>query len=316
MKLRGIDFGKVLGASGVQGFFGEGYSYHRLLRSFGLRFKLMTFVAKTTTLRPQRGNLPLQADGMTPKNWLPKCVIVKPCKGVVLNAIGLSGPGAKALFENERWQTRKEPFLISFMSVASSREERCQELIEFTALFRKNLPGFRAPVGLQINFSCPNVGLDPTQLTEEVLRALHIAGMLGIPLMPKFSVALPVEAAVKIAEHPCCDALCISNTVPWGQLSDEIDWKGLFGTDESPLKEFGGGGISGKPLLPLVEKWVRDARSLGLTKPINAGGGILSFPDAQQLFKAGANSIFIGSMALLRGWRVQRTTRAIHRRYS
>ena len=52
MKLRGIEFGSVIGASGIQGFFGEGYPYHRypkLLFPRSFKFDGMTFTAKTTS---------------------------------------------------------------------------------------------------------------------------------------------------------------------------------------------------------------------------------------------------------------------------
>ena len=45
MKLKGIPFGNVFGASGVQGFFGEGYWFHPYLKPFGLDFGDATFVA-------------------------------------------------------------------------------------------------------------------------------------------------------------------------------------------------------------------------------------------------------------------------------
>jgi len=58
--MRGIDFGPVWGASGVLGFFGEGYWYHRYWKPFGLNFSGVTFVAKTTTLKERSGNMPLK----------------------------------------------------------------------------------------------------------------------------------------------------------------------------------------------------------------------------------------------------------------
>src|SRR3989338_1556485 len=66
MELRGVHFGPVLDASGVRGFFGEGYWHHRYCKPFGLRFDGATFVAKTTTLLPRAGNMPLQSNGVTP----------------------------------------------------------------------------------------------------------------------------------------------------------------------------------------------------------------------------------------------------------
>ncbi|MCX6722156.1 MAG: hypothetical protein NTY04_03120 [Candidatus Staskawiczbacteria bacterium] len=323
MKLREIDFGPILDASGVEGFFGEGYIHHELLRLSGLHFYGSTFVAKTTTLNARlvpsakQGNMPMTGDGLRPKEFSPRCILpnfhygnitlsMRMFRlGIMLNAVGLSGPGAKTLFETRRWQQKTEPFFISFMSVASTPKERLAELEQFVALFAKYLPDFNAPVGLQINFSCPNVGLDTSCLVAEVTTGLDMASALKIPQMPKFNILTPVETAKKISEHTSCDAICVSNTIPWGKLPDKIDWKGLFGSDVSPLAEFGGGGLSGAPLLPLVAEWVLKARKAGLTKPINVGGGILSPEDVTCLREMGASSVFIGSVANLRPWRVQ-----------
>jgi len=312
MKLRGIDFGPVFCASGTQGFFGEGYWYHKFLRSLGLNFDGCTFVAKTTTFLPEQGNMPIKKDGIMPREWFPRCVRVYPFKGVVLNSVGLSGPGAKALMKDGRWQKRTKPFFLSFMSVAPSIPLRLLCLKTFVEILKKELPAFQTSVGLQINYSCPNVGLDLENLIEEVGRGLDAASILNIPLMPKFNVALPIETAKKISEHPACDCLCISNTIPYGQ-DDRIDWEGLFGKSGSPLAHLGGGGLSGKLLLPFVIDWVRRARKAGITKPINAGGGILCPDDVNLLYAAGASSVFIGSIAMLRPWRVWKTSQRAHK---
>lgn len=314
MKLRGIDFGHVLGASGGQGFFGEGYWFHKYLKPFGLDFEGMTFVAKTTTFDPRTGNMALDED-LTPKHLFPNCIVVKPFKGVVLNSVGLSGPGAWRLFKDGRWQKREKPFFISFMSVSDYRNKRLDELREFISVFKVFLShGFKAPasVGLQLNFSCPNVGLHSCELADEIYDSLSIASTLDIPLMPKLNVLFPLEVVKEISEHPHCDALCISNTIPWGKLPDKINWKGLFGSDVSPLAHYGGGGLSGKPLLPLVAEYVAQIRERGINKPINAGGGILSMRDVYSLYDfmtPGRDSIFLGSITMLRPWRVKRIIR-------
>lgn len=313
MQLRGTDFGPVWGASGVQGFFGEGYPHHggyELVPGFG--FGGVTLVAKTTTLAARVGNMPLGADGITPRDFKPRCIVVKPMSGVALNAVSLSGPGAEALFADCRWQARKDPFFISFMSVASTPDERLDELAKFVALFRRYLGHMNAPVGLQMNFSCPNVGLHAGELVNEVLDALTIAAPLGIPLVPKFNVLLPVVSACIIAMHQACDGFCVSNTLPWGALPDRIDWKKLFGSNVSPLAHLGGGGLSGPPLLPLVAEWVRAARVAGITRHINAGGGIMKPADVDVLVEAGASSVFLGTIAILRPWRMAATIRRAH----
>jgi len=213
MILRGISFGPVLGASGVQGFFGEGYPYHHWAHLLGLNFTGMTFVAKTTTLQPRTGNMKLASDGITPVRLLPDCIHVSArswLQGAALNAVGLSGPGAEALFNDGRWQKRTKPFMLSFMSVAETKQERMQELRGFVTLLKSFLPGFNAPIALQINFSCPNVGHDPSELLGEIEEALEIATVLDIPLIPKLNVDAPPEIAVTLSSNPRCGAICLS----------------------------------------------------------------------------------------------------------
>jgi dihydroorotate dehydrogenase len=318
MKLRGIEFGPVMGASGVQGFFGEGYPSHRLLRRlFGRRFDFrgMTFVAKTTTLNPRVGNMPLSTDdGITPLEFKPRCVHLGLRgfrKGVALNAVGLSGPGACALFERRHWQARYDRFLISFMSVEKEPAARLKELKIFVRMFQENLPDFHGKVGLQINLSCPNVGLQTEELSGEAKEALDIAGPLGIPLVPKINLLVSPHVAAGIAAHPDCDALCVTNTLPWGALPNRIAWKALFGTNESPLKKFGGGGLSGAPLLPLLIEWLRRADG-HISKPVIAGGGILSKDDVWKVSLLRPACISVGSVAMLRPWRVHEVIRAAH----
>lgn len=309
MKLRGIEFGSVQGASGVQGFFGEGYKIHRywrLLFPGQFNFKGMTFVAKTTTLNKREGNMPLGPDGITPLEMKPRCVFVNARswrKGAALNSVGLSGPGARFLFETGRWQARKDAFFISFMSVEKELKQRLIELERFVLLFKDYLPDLWGRVGLQINFSCPNVGLHTEQLTGEICESLAIASVLNIPLVPKMNLLLPQEAAAEITANLCCDALCISNTLPWGSLPDRINWKDLFGTDESPLKHLGGGGLSGAPLLPLLIEWM-DGANGSIYKPIIAGGGVMSAKDVKLLSYTSPKAVSLGTIAMLRPWRV------------
>jgi dihydroorotate dehydrogenase (NAD+) catalytic subunit len=312
MRLRGIDFGHVFNSSGARGFFGEGYWYHRYAKPFGLDYTGSTFVAKTATLYRRAGNMPLDANNC-PIERKPKCIVVKPVAGVVLNAVGLSGPGAEALLDAGRWQRQEKPFVISFMSVASTENDRQRELKCFTGMLKSRLRDFKAPVALQINFSCPNVGLHPQELIDEVREALDAAADLEIPVILKFNAMLSVQAAARITEHSNCDAICVSNTIPWGKLPDRIAWKRLFRTETSPLAELGGGGLSGAPLLPVVEEWVREAAHY-LFKPVIAGGGILSAKDAQRLIDAGASAVELGSISILRPWRLRGIIQAVNER--
>jgi dihydroorotate dehydrogenase len=305
MKLRGIEFGPIIGASGLNGWFGEGYPYHAVLRLLpGFTFRGVTLTAKTTTLHARAGNMPLRKDQITPRELKPRSIVVRPGAGVVLNAVGLSGPGLPFLLGLGRWQKLEKPFLLSFMSVAETRDARLQELREAVSLLKVELPNFRAQVGLQINFSCPNVGHAQEEMVEDIHESLAIASILGIPLIPKISVLVPPEKAAEIARDPNCDALAVSNTIAWSDLPENVRAV-FFRTQESPLARYGGGGISGKYLLPLVIEWVRQFKRLRSNTPIIAGGGILRAHDVDRLVEAGADAVSPGSVVIVRPWKMK-----------
>ena len=307
MKLRGVEFGSVIGASGVQGFFGEGYPYHKLLKFVpGFTLDGVTLTAKTSTLLPRLGNMPLREDGLTPREFWPSCIKVRPGGGVVLNAVNLSGPGLPFLLNLNRWQKIEKPFFLSFMSVGETKEDRMKELKEAVQLIKKELPNFKSKIGLQINFSCPNTGHDQEMLAGEIHEALAIASELAVPLVPKISIVLSPTIAADIMSDSNCDAIAVSNAVPWKDVSPET-LKMFFQTTDSPLARFGGGAVSGKYLLPLVVEWIRQFRHQhqGIAKPIIAGGGILRAGDVDKLVEIGATAISPGTITILRPWNLK-----------
>lgn len=303
MQLRGIEFGNIMGASGVQGFFGEGYWFHKLWKPFGLNFDGMTFVSKTTTLNFRPGNMPLNAD-YTPSERVPACIKAKFFEGSMLNAVGLSGPGLSTLLETDSWQQRTAPFWISFMSVAATKIERLAELWHAVTILSFEKVHFKSKFGFQINVSCPNTGHNTGELIGEMLEVIKIAKLLEVPVMLKFAVdtATPLDMMV-LNHHPDCDAICVSNTLKFG--APGIEWEKAWGNKISPLSDLGGGGLSGDTLRPLVCDWIKCLRDKGFTKPINGGGGILHSAHVHEYYSAGASSVFIGSVAALRPWRVR-----------
>lgn len=318
-------FGPIWAASGLLNFFGEGWPFHVFLKKWlGLCLVSLTFCAKTTTWLPRKGNMELDFRLM-PSEKYPKCIslglwplerllrtIWQGILGIALNAVGLSGPGAKDLFERGFWQERTEPFFLSFMSVRSTPKKRLAEWRAFLLLLKKMPPEFLALIAIQLNLSCPNVKLhgrsgihqEGYQMLEEVLRL----GLLDILLIVvKVSVTMSPEDARLIGDHAACSGICISNTIPFGwegisryKWLARVKWFCYFWSLKSPLAEFGGGGLSGAPLLFLVEKWVKEIRRLGFRKHVNAGGGILWPWDVDRLFKAGADSLSYGSGSFLR----------------
>ncbi len=306
MKLRSIEFGPVIGASGVNGWFGEGYFYHRALHLVpGFTFAGVTFTAKTTTFGPRAGNMPFAKNGYSPREIYPACIVVRPGAGVVLNAVGLGGPGLKFLLDIGRWQKIEKPFLLSFSALAKTKEERLEEMRSAAEMLRDAKADFRAPFALQINFSSPNSGHDQRVLAEEIHELLAIASTIGVPLVPKISVLIAPDIAGQILRDPNCDALCVSNAVPWKDLPPEVR-KVFFQTQTSPLERFGGGGISGKYLLPLVVQWLDQFRKFNPGKPVIAGGGILRPRDVDELAAVGASAVSPGSVVMLRPWNMRR----------
>lgn len=312
MKLRGIEFGSAFNASGARNFFGrDAWWFHSLFAPFGLTYKGSTLVTKTTTLSEREGFMPLVINSTEPRSLVPQCIRAYPLKGVVLNKVGLSGHGIDWLIEQGSWQANTEPFVISIMAVRKTKEERLLEIREMAQALAEVKPDFCATFAVQVNFSCPNVGHEQKDMVGEVGETLDILSryLPGVPLIPKFNALLLVQAAIQVGKHADCDAIVMGNTIPWGQLPDRIDWKGLFGSDTSPLAGFGGdpggGGLSGAPLLPIHVDWIRLARDTGFKKPIIACGGILHIQDVRWLKDAGADAIEVGSASILRPWRVQ-----------
>lgn len=305
MKLLDIDFGKVWNAAGARNFSGEGYWQHWPWWPLGLRWAGATFVSKTCTRYPQRGNMPLRFT--QPRELKPACIKINYRKKSVLNAVGLSNPGIAALLHTGRWQRWTEPFLISVTSVASPLHERMLEISEIARVLARARAEFSAPFGLEVNVSCPNTHLDFRDTLQETRIYLDIlrSSLEGVPLIPKLNVLIDVETAADLAAHPACNAITVSNTLPYGSLPDRVNWPGLFGK-VSPLASLGGGGLSGEPLHAPVLGWLLEARRRGFPRPLVAGGGIMEAGDAAAFFGAGAAAVQLGSVAIVRPWRVQR----------
>lgn len=306
MRLRGIDFGNVMNASGARNFFGQGYWFHRFWGPFGLDYTGSTFVAKTTPLDPRKGNmLTANDDGMTPKKLFPDCIVVDHLKQTVLNAVGLTSPGAKALLTYGYWQRMRYPFFISFAALSDSLESRLEEYKAFVMLLKPHLRHFFAPVGLEINLVCPNKEHVSMPTVEEVWEVLNILSGLHIPLVLKMNILMDHHMGIEAQRHWACDAICVSNTIPWDALPDFIDRNAWFGTTISPLKKYGGGGFSGAPLFPLVTRWIRRVRAGGFHRPIIGCGGIMRWQDACLMLDEGADAVQIGSVAILRPHKVK-----------
>ncbi len=193
------------------------------------------------------------------------------------------------------------------MSVSEKKSDRMDELREFVRLLLPVIHQFKAEVGLELNFSCPTSGVDPSSRVLEAGEALPIAAPLRIPLLCKFNALAPVDAVCEISKEEACGAIVMGNTIPWGAFPGRIDWNDLFWNNESPLARFGGGGLSGPPLRSIHCEWLRTALDSGLCKPVIGCGGIDSAQAVEEYYSAGASGIQVATACMLRPGR----TRAI-----
>lgn len=308
----------VILASGTMGFFGEGYTYHKFIWPFvWIAKKLAMFVAKTVTVDEVAGNMPLR-DNSSPKHTRPDCIFIdfkRWLRGGMLNAVGLSNFGLQYYLEQGLWQKRTKPWALSLMLVRKTREERIQEAREFVEIMLRHLHEFNVLPILKLNISCPNTSHDVCDLIEEQQEILNIVAVLGLETIVKVNAFSDIEGIRKIAQHEACSGICVSNTAPWDDLPDWIKWKvfpEVFEQTEKDkkskivawIKSYGGGGFSGKDMLPIVVVWIARARQAGITKPIIGGGGIFTPRGVWKMRQAGASSISIGSPLLFRPWMV------------
>jgi hypothetical protein len=208
MKLKNINFGYVLGQSGIQGFFGEGdeYPHHRILKFiFGFSFSGMTFVAKTTSLYhrtfPEKSQTAL-VDGYKLKEWLPKSIWISAksiINGYVLNAMGIPSPGTIFLISLNKWQKRTEPFQISFMPMESTLQGKIAEVKQFCEWMLYHLPPQKHHYGVQMNVSCPNTGHAQTEALEEWIALAKVFKILmpDTPLIFKLDILRRADKIVQ-----------------------------------------------------------------------------------------------------------------------
>ncbi|HBO17068.1 MAG: hypothetical protein UR69_C0002G0279 [Candidatus Moranbacteria bacterium GW2011_GWE2_35_2-] len=316
IKVRGIELGNVFTASGARGFFGEGYWHHHIFQWLlpGFDFYGSTFIAKTVTMHERMpnmderggnmGNLPLNHKTLKPIEWIPDCIHVSLLEGEVLNAVGLTGLKAEDMFRLGQWQHIGKTFGISFMALGITREDRLEETLDFYRIFKEYLPGFSAPVFLQINKSCPNTSHNPAKLTEDIVGELEVINGLDIPIGIKINVLTPIKSIKEVADSGLCDFIEIPNTLPYGK-SSSICWMKKYGA-KSPLRKYGGGGYSGPENFRLAIEWIWELRQRGIKIPIICGG--VSCKDDVELANiAGANAVAFAriTMSPFHAWKIK-----------
>lgn len=228
---------------------------------------------------PQVGVMTTKSIGLEPRMGYREPVLSQYAPGCFVNAIGLTNPGAeKSLELMSALEVPEDRFLLTSIFGGS-----IEEFVEVARIM--------APVsdGLELNLSCPHargygmaMGQDP-ELVWEIVSAVKAA--VDIPVIPKLTPNTPnIGDIAKAAEEAGADGFCAINTVGPGYTS----------AHGQPVLSNGAGGMSGKGIIPIGLKCVREVAEVSKL-PIIGCGGVSSAADVRAFFDAGASVVGVGS---------------------
>jgi len=266
-QLLAIQIGRLKMTSPIviaSGVFGYGVEYNRV-KGFSLD-AVGAIALKGVTIKPRAGN--------------PAPRIIETSAGM-LNSIGLSNVGVKALIEE------KLPALqdIDAHIIVNVGGDRPEDLIDAAKALSYYQDFFSA---IEINISCPNLDGRPiaenASATSRVVSSIRklYRNLVIVKLMPN---AASICKIADVCEKAGADALTIANTFP-GMAIDVFTRRPMLGANF--------GGLSGpaiKPLALLLVHHVYQAVSI----PIIASGGITCARDAVEFIIAGASAISVGT---------------------
>ncbi|MEO1082295.1 MAG: tRNA-dihydrouridine synthase [Pseudomonadota bacterium] len=228
---------------------------------------------------PQIGVITTKSIGPVPRAGNREPVYSQYAPGCFVNAVGLTNPGAEAALEGlEALEVPDDRFLLTSIFGGS-----VEEFVEVARVL--------APVsdGLELNLSCPHakgygmaMGQDPA-LVAEIVAA--VKAEVDVPVIPKLTPNTPdIGAIARAAEEAGADGFCAINTVGPGYTLAHGE----------PVLSNGMGGMSGKGVLPIALKCIRDVRAVS-ELPIVGCGGFSSAADVDAAIEAGADVVGIGS---------------------
>lgn len=304
MKLQGIEFGYIFGASGSMNFFGDGWKYDKYFSFIpGYTMDEVTHISKTATLPETIGNMPINKETLQPREKRPDCIYVDSLRPFVLNAVGLTNTGLDDLIERNCWQQLTKNFVLSVMATGKTREARLEEMKEIKTRLKRLIPALKVKIAVEINESCPNAGHDTKEMAKESLLHFEIMDNLEVPLIAKFNLLIPIFLAAELADSGFCDAFSIPNTYPFYELPEKFRKK-LFKNGISPLHKYGGGGYSGPWQTQPTAEWIREARAANIELPIIAGS-IYKRSDVRLMKEAGASAVAVGAVKIVRPWKLK-----------
>ncbi len=249
--------------------------------------------------RAGAGAVTLKSCGLEPRAGHPNPTVLDWGQGLI-NAVGLTNPGADAVVEELR---QAQPALRDLgvpliASVFADSVESFAHVAQRVCVANPDL--------LELNISCPNVEAEfgkpfaaDCASAAEVTRAVREA--VRCPLIVKLSPNVPDIAAIaRSVEAAGADAIAAINTLGPGMVIDV--------QSGAPILANRVGGVSGPAIHPIAVRCVYDI-SRAVSIPVIGIGGVTTGRDAVEMIMAGATAVGIGSAVYYRGIDVFRLIR-------
>jgi len=209
---------------------------------------------------------------------------IVPLKYGLLNAVGLSNPGAKAFADEIReYKSRSQVPIIA--SVFGSKVDEFSEVAGILAEAKPDL--------IELNLSCPNVENEfsapfaaSAEQSATIVRAVKL-WCSSIPISVKLIIETASLASVAAAcEQAGADMITAINAVGPGMKIDVLA--------RMPVLANKVGGLSGEAILPLAVRAIYDIAG-AVSIPIIGVGGVHCTEDALQMMMAGASAVGLGT---------------------
>ena len=228
---------------------------------------------------PQIGVMTTKSIGPVPRLGNREPIMTQYAPGCFMNAVGLTNPGADEAAQHfAELEVPEDRFLLCSIFGGS-----VEEIVEVA---RKLAP---YSDGLELNLSCPHAkgyGMDMGQdagLVKEITQAVKEA--VSVPVIPKLTPNVPnVGEIAAAAAEGGADALCAINTVG----------PAFYTSQGHPVLTNTLGGMSGKGVLPIALKCVREIRA-AVDLPVIGCGGISNADDVRAFENEGVSVFGIGS---------------------
>lgn len=228
---------------------------------------------------PQVGVMTTKSIGPVPRAGNREPIMTQYTPGCFMNAVGLTNPGAdEAARQLADLNVPRDRFLLTSIFGGS-----IEEIVEVA---RKLAP---YSDGLELNLSCPHAkgyGMDMGQDAELVKEiTLAVKDAVDIPVIPKLTPNVPdIGEIAEAAVDGGADALCAINTVG----------PAYYTSHGFPVLTNTVGGISGKGIMPIALKCIKDITAK-VDIPVIACGGISTADEVRAFEKEGASIFGIGS---------------------